>query len=310
MREGFWEQRASNLNAVVASTDEYLPTGHVAPSAEASIYRYDARLVVWKSIACIRWLSMCPLYHVLIWLLVALAAGVGHAQNLVLQLDGEGDYVQLPGDLFSDLDEATVEAWIKWEVFGTFSQPWGFGSGQTRNVMALNNVFSFNTLQFFIYEAGKLQIIRLPGVLRRGKWCHIAAVSGHTGMRLYLNGVLIGQHEYSGSFSAILPGGGNYLGKAHWPMNSDFQGQLDEIRIWDRVRTAEEIQAYMFERLTGKEPHLVALWNLDSGDAADATRHGYDGILKGDAQCVEAYLPLAGELARPSVLSGRITRRF
>jgi len=33
------------------------------------------------------------------------------AQNRVLQLDGHGDYVQLPSDIFNDLDNATVEGW-------------------------------------------------------------------------------------------------------------------------------------------------------------------------------------------------------
>lgn len=110
------------------------------------------QVIVWKHIAFMRWSSTCPLYHILIWLLIGLTVGTGHAQNRVLQLDGEGDYVQLPSDIFSGLNEATVEAWIKWDAFGSFSQPWGFGSGQTWNVMALNNQLRSNTLQFFIYE--------------------------------------------------------------------------------------------------------------------------------------------------------------
>ena len=239
--------------------------------------------------------------------LVALVAGAGHAQNRVLQLDGEGDYVQLPGNAFNDLHEATVESWIKWEEFGYFSQPWGFGSGQTWNVMCLTNWYYSNSLQFFIYEKERLHRILALNVLGRSQWCHIAAVSGPAGMRLYLNGLLIGQHEYQGSFSAILPGEGNYIGKSHWPANKDFDGQLDEIRLWDVARTAEEINASIFARLTGGEAHLVGLWTFDSGNAADATGHGYDGVLGGDAQCVEADLPLASELARPSVLSGEIT---
>lgn len=153
----------------------------------------------------------------------------------------------------------------------------------------------------------KLQRIRVPGVLGRGKWCHIAAVSSHTGMRLYLNGVLIGQHEYQGGFSAIPHGEDNYLGKAHWESNVDFQGQLDEIRIWNIPRTDEQIRATMHRKLRGNESGLVGLWNFDAGSAFDSSANDYDGILQGDAHCIPAELPSQKELACPAVLSGVIT---
>lgn len=247
-----------------------------------------------------------PLCVSVTWLVIA-AAGVGYARNHVLQLDGEGDYVQLPSGAFENLDEATVEMWVKWEVLGYYSQPWGFGSGQTWNVMCLTNREYSNSLQFFIYDDLKLHRILAPNVLDRGKWCHIAAVSGPSGMHLYLNGVLIGQHVYPGSFSNIPSGGDAYIGKSHWPTNVHFCGQLDEVRLWNVARTAEEINTFMFSPLTGKEAHLVGLWNFDSNDAEDATGHGYDGVPQGDAQCVESELPSAGELLRPSVLWGEIT---
>ena len=42
-----------------------------------------------------------------------------HAQpappNRVLELDGHGSYVELPPNIFKDLEEATVNGWEKWE---------------------------------------------------------------------------------------------------------------------------------------------------------------------------------------------------
>ena len=35
----------------------------------------------------------------------------------VLDLDGTGSYVELPPNILNDLDEATVEAWVKWRTF-------------------------------------------------------------------------------------------------------------------------------------------------------------------------------------------------
>ena len=35
--------------------------------------------------------------------------------NRVLELDGNGSYVELPPNIFKDLEEATVNGWEKWE---------------------------------------------------------------------------------------------------------------------------------------------------------------------------------------------------
>ena len=38
------------------------------------------------------------------------------AQNRVLELDGNGSYIQLPSNIFNDLTNATIEGWVKWTV--------------------------------------------------------------------------------------------------------------------------------------------------------------------------------------------------
>ena len=49
------------------------------------------------------------------------------AQNHVLELDGEGNYLQLPSNVFDQLDQATVEGWVKWEKFSRNSRFFYFG---------------------------------------------------------------------------------------------------------------------------------------------------------------------------------------
>ena len=50
------------------------------------------------------------------------------AENRVLELDGQGSYVELPGQIFNGLEAATVEAWVKWEDWAYFSQFFAFGT--------------------------------------------------------------------------------------------------------------------------------------------------------------------------------------
>ena len=228
------------------------------------------------------------------------------AQNRVLQLDGDGDYIQIPSNIFNDLDEATIEAWAKWERLGMWSQPFGFGSSDEWQIMVVNNCEGSPDLQFFIYIGSEeLHLVKVKNLLLLNQWLHIAAVSGKNGMKLYLNGALVGENDYTGSFSAINNGDLNYFGRSQWSMNDDFKGQLDEIRVWKTARTQKQIRDSMFKRLMGNENGLLGLWGFDSGDAADSSKNGYDGAMFGDACCVEVQLPSPGDLV--PTLSGRIT---
>ncbi|MCD6506139.1 response regulator [Candidatus Poribacteria bacterium] len=227
-------------------------------------------------------------------------------RNLVLQLDGEDDYVQLPSGIFRHLSQATVEAWVRWERFGYFSQPLGFGNGEKWQAMAINNSLYNPDLQYYIYDNLKLSLIKVPKILRIGQWYHIAAVSGGGGMKLYLNGVMVGEHRYRGSFSRIGNDEHNYIGRPLWSANEYFKGQIDEVRVWGVARSGEEIRLDMFRKLRGDEEGLVGLWDFDSGDARDLSPNGYDGVLKGGARCVETELPSPEDLSLPGVVSGEV----
>ena len=229
--------------------------------------------------------------------------------NKVLRLDGDGDYVQLPADIFNNLEEATVEAWVKWGDFSYYSQWFAFGSGADFRAMGVNQNMWFSTLQFFIYDRERqVHIVRVPTDLPRDAWCHMAMVSGKGGMRFYLNGALVGSDSFQGSFAAIGSGAFNYLGKSHWEENLDFLGELDEVRVWSAARSQAEIRATMHGRLDGAEEHLAALWNFD-GDCGPEVIDGgpgkHAGRLMGDAYCAEEALPEV--LLEPALLKGRIT---
>ena len=227
------------------------------------------------------------------------------AQNRVLELDGEQSYVQLPGHIFDGLEEATVEAWVKWEEWGYFSQWFAFGVDDHWQAMGGNHFDMTSTLQFFIYtDQDELHVLRLGVDLPLGQWCHIAMVSGRGGMRFYLNGVLVGQNGYEGSFAAIGAGADNYLGKSNWSDNAYFRGQLEEVRVWSIARNAAEISAGMKRPLHGDEKGLVGLWNFDAGDAADRSSQGHHGQLRGGAHCAAAPFPGAGAGVKPSVVKG------
>ena len=261
----------------------------------------DAQVATVPLRAALYWRITFLTYFIL-WSTVAIV----HASNRVLQLDGRDDYVELPSHILNTLDETTLELWARWDEFGNYSQPLGFGDGEAWQAMAISNNGTSPGLQFFVYDSGKLHLVRIPEILRRGEWVHVAAVVASRAMLLYLNGVLVGENSFSGRFAA--PGHRNhsYLGKSQWEQNADFHGQLDEVRIWQGSRTPKQIRETMFQQLKGDEANLLGLWNFDSGDARDATLNGWDGVMHGDATCINAGAPTSRTLQLPAVIVGKV----
>jgi len=161
----------------------------------------------------------------IILMLLCVAVSQGWGENYVLSLDGDGDYVRLPSDIFNELDEATVEGWVRWEKFSTDARFFDFGEREkSMNVYRRQNT---NDLWFVLYdEKGERHTITAEGILSEGTWCYIATVSGKSGMKLYINGVLVGENPYDGSFSRIGSGANNLLGKDNWGAGQYLNGQL------------------------------------------------------------------------------------
>ena len=237
-------------------------------------------------------------------------------KNRVLQLNGGDDCFKLPSDIFNEFDDATVEVWVKrkrQQCGGRNSEIFNFGAQERMAILS-----SPPKLRFLIaVDKGKHEHrIEVKGILRLNQWCHITAVSGKDGMKLYLNGLMVGANPYIGSFSALNNGNQNFFGKSTHTksITPNFHGQMDEIRVWKVARTQQQIRENMHRRLTGNEKDLVALWNFDAGDACGSetelfqkTRFLYHGELIGNAHCVEAELPSESKLVTPAILSGRIT---
>lgn len=234
-------------------------------------------------------------------LALGLALNAAATGNQTLKLDGEGSYVELPHDLFTNLTEVTVEAWARWDSFPRFARVFEFG--RSWNSMAVFNQGASNDLRFNLYarpaqrDARLQHTIHVPGILRSNEWHHLAAVAGPGGMKLYVNGRLVGEHTNAAGLASIPAPHTNLLGRgmSGAATDRDFHGELDEIRVWNHRRTPEQLREQMFKRLSGREPGLVALWGFDDGTARDGTGRGADGVLKGRARIAPGDLGLVAE---------------
>lgn len=194
--------------------------------------------------------------------------------DYALQFDGADDLVQID-DLDNKLDLAdfTLEAWVyRREENKTEEIIHKGGVGENPSVNT-NYALLFREDNFARahFEYADSRNIEVVGTTRTsiGKWYHLAGVhsSAEKTLKIYVNGVLdappLPTEGLPNQQNSPLRLGANDPG---WNLDENFNGLIDEVRIWKRSRTQVEIQTDMNNTLQGNEDGLVAYWRLNEGE--------------------------------------------
>ena len=158
-----------------------------------------------------------------------------------LSFDGVNDWVTTPDASSLDLTNAmTLEAWVRpsalggWRTVVFKERPGGVVYG-----LFADQAGSRPLGQVFI---GSERNATGTSALPLNTWTHLATTYDGAVVRLYVNGVLTGTTSVSGAMAAstgVLRLGGNGIW-GEW-----FAGLIDEVRIYNRVLSAAEIQQDM-----------------------------------------------------------------
>ncbi|MDT0447494.1 LamG-like jellyroll fold domain-containing protein [Streptomyces hesseae] len=122
-------------------------------------------------------------------------------------------------------------------------------------------------------------------------WHHWACVHDHTARRqtVYRDGEETGSRVTGGDYTGT---GALLLGRA---LAQGARAELDEVRVWNRARTAEELRRDKGVRLIGNDPGLVAYYRFDEGSGTrlfDQTDHARHGELVGGPRWVTSEAPI------------------
>ena len=156
----------------------------------------------------------------------------------------------------------TLSYWRR--VDAQFGTPFSFSASDTPSVnhfTAWSGAVTINnTVVNFGFEADY------------GQWHHYAITwrSSDGLLKIYRDGVLTSSHQLSAG-EPIPSSGTIVMGQypGYDPLNA-MQGALDEVRLWNYIRSDSVIAAERLKRLTGNEKGLVSYWNFDDPDRAYA----------------------------------------
>lgn len=184
-----------------------------------------------------------------------------------LNIDGVDDKVTIPNSSSLNISTyITMEAW----VYATKNS--GIQNVVSKSACSggTNNGYIFprtddgwvNFCMYLVTGGGwKVVSYAFPSL---NAWHHLAATYDGANIRLYLNGVLVKTQAATGGIAVNT----NVLCIGVQPgCNEFFGGSVDEVRIWNIVRTQSEIQNAMSTELAGNEAGLVAYYNFNHGVA-------------------------------------------
>lgn len=189
-----------------------------------------------------------------------------------LNFDGTDDYVSLPSELQTAVtQDLTVEAWFRADVFEgdesivhnlEWTVPQSIWSGyglMTRNNGRLSGVIITGENEFTLIEYEGLET---------GVWYHAAMTYDGETARLFLDGQEVASAEATGAIDYSPMPINYYIGRYH-DVNEDyyFDGDIDEVRIWDRALSCTEVDEQRNCELDGNEDGLIAYYQFNQGAA-------------------------------------------
>lgn len=197
--------------------------------------------------------------------------------NYSLWFDGINDYVEL--GYWTAGNTWTLEAWVK---------PDAIPSGRKNIVGALNSCLDWAIcMQSGVFGVstkpanGACSMTLLSDITAvPGQWYHVAGTYNGNKAYIYVNGSLRDSsdvYNYSGTTNSVRIGGetccsGNY-----------FPGEIDEVRIWNVVRTGQQINDYMNSPVNNRDPNLLGYYTMNQGSGStnltDDSQYGHTGTI-------------------------------
>ena len=235
-----------------------------------------------------------------------------------IRCNGSVKFATVPDNDALNTPQITIETWIKpnqcigidhWDAI--INKPYTENDDPFHQWLLRRDTNGRVTVLFTV--GGVLKTLNTGNnLIRLGSWSHLAATFDGDYIRIYFNGAERASLAAHGELTAYETNIG--LGRLVNDDVDEFNGVIDEVRIWNYARSADEIAEVLHAPLSGDEDGLVGYYRLDEGDGqtiGDSSPTGNDGWLgvdvnegNDDADWVESDAPIwsgIAEIAPPGV---------
>jgi hypothetical protein len=203
---------------------------------------------------------------------VTLNSNVGN-NNALNFVRTSSQYVSVPHSASINLGATfTMEAWVKYSGANSTI----IDKGNYNFLWSLNANSNGNKMGFYTGNTGAW--VYSTGIVPENTWTHVAITLSAGTLTFYINGVASGTASVTFSQDVMEMNIGRQQPTAC--VCNHFNGSMDELRLWNVVRTQAQIQGNSNSTIPTNSAGLVAYYKFDEGtgtSTADATGNGNNG---------------------------------
>jgi PKD repeat protein len=246
-----------------------------------------------------RWLKISPLpehfgmAHILLTVTDEANYTASYQQTITvlrgntLSFNGENDYIEIPDHESLHIESTmTAEVWIS--TCTTTSQKRQLVNKIDENGHGFSLALTGNNvIQLMAGSENQSITVFSNSSIPVNTWTHVAVSIDSQTVVMYINGQedITIPHDIDFDLNQSQPlifGGLSYN-----PTSNSYCGQMDDVRLWQVVRTQSQIDDYMNMRLQGNETGLLGYWHFKDNEANDHSESGQNhGIIHKDAPMI------------------------
>jgi alpha-L-arabinofuranosidase len=204
-----------------------------------------------------------------------------------LQLNGSSpaQYVELPPGLVGGLTDFTAAAWVNPAAVPNWARVFDFGTGETAYMFMTVSAGGTNNPRFAITVSGNgaEQQLNAPQPLPPNQWTHLAVTLSGSAGTLYVNGTAVATNTAMTLNPSSLPATTqDYIGRSQFPPDPYLDATVDEVQIWNRALSADEVQSLTTSAGGSAGGGNVAWYRFDEAKGAvavDSSAHHRDGTI-------------------------------
>jgi len=200
-----------------------------------------------------------------------------NTNSYCLQFNGYSNYVIVPNSSSLNItnQKLTIEAWVKISAYKDWASVVTKGLDNPDYALRQHGgKINFSSQDYSGYDGNT--------VIPLNTWTHIAVTYDGTNIIFYLNGIYDGGaivNNYIHNYFESL-----YIGVDFPTIDEYWNGNLDEIRIWNYTKTQADIINNKDISLSGFETNLAGYWRFNEGlgsVAFDMTSNHNNGTING-----------------------------
>ncbi len=162
-------------------------------------------------------------------------------------------YYRVPSGVYFSGTELTIMGWVKVKSIQCYSRLIDFGNGQSNENIVLALSHEYSGKPYILLKAGVDFHNYSSQSLNLNKWQHLAFVFSSPYYFIYIDGNLTtaqGSSAPYASFSlANVVRSSNFIGKSNWNHDENADADFDDLKIFNRALSQQEIQLEMNKNL-------------------------------------------------------------